>query len=69
MVTVTTPQTLWQEIENQRIVLMSLSDYEALMDRLQELEDALELRQAIAEATDFIPFDEAVAAIRAERKS
>ncbi len=60
MVIVTSTQSLWQEIEGKRIVLMPLSDYEALIDRLEEMEDALELRQAMAEATEFIPFNEMV---------
>ena len=68
MVTVTSVQTLWQEIEGKRIVLMPLNDYEALTDLLEELEDALELRQAMAEATEFVPFNEMVTANRAERE-
>jgi crotonobetainyl-CoA:carnitine CoA-transferase CaiB-like acyl-CoA transferase len=46
---------------------MPLSEYEALIDYLEELEDALELREAISEATEFTPFDEMVATMRAER--
>lgn len=65
MITVTSVQSLWQEIEGKRIVLIPLNDYEALTDRLEELEDSLELRQAMAEATEFVPFNEMVTAIRA----
>ena len=68
MVIVTSTHSLWQEIEGKRIVLMPLSDYEALIDRLEEMEDALELRQAMAEATEFVPFNEMVTAVRAERE-
>ena len=66
MVTVTSPETLWQEIKGKRVVLIPLDDYEALIDQLEELEDALELRQAMAEATGFVPFDDMVASIRGE---
>jgi hypothetical protein len=60
------PQSLWQEIEGKRVVLMPLDDYEALIDQLEDLQDALELQRAIAQAGELGPFDEMVAAIRAE---
>jgi hypothetical protein len=66
MVTVTSPQSLWREIEGKRVVLMPLDDYEALIDHLEDLEDALELQRAIARAGGFVPFDEMVATIQAE---
>jgi hypothetical protein len=66
MVTVTSPQSLWREIEGKRVVLMPLDDYEALIDQLEDLKDALELQHAIAQAGEFVPFDEMVAAIQAE---
>jgi len=66
MVTVTSPQSLWREIEGKRVVLMPLDDYEALIGQLEDLKDALELQRAVAQAGELVPFDEMVAAIQAE---
>ncbi|HDN78839.1 MAG TPA: hypothetical protein ENG33_00065 [Chloroflexi bacterium] len=42
-------------LQREPLVVLPLREYEKLIETLDELMDSLELRQAIAEAEEFIP--------------
>ena len=56
------PKCLVNEKGHRTAALLSMKEYRALMQRLQDLEDALELAEAVETATEF----RAYAEIRAE---
>ena len=56
------PKYVVDEKGRKTAVVLSIKDYRVLMQRLQDLEDALDLDQAVETATGFRPYTE----IRAE---
>ncbi len=56
------PKYVVNEKGRKTAVVLSIKDYRALMQRLQDLEDALDLDHAVETATGFRPYTE----IRAE---
>lgn len=56
------PKYVVNEKGRKTATILSIKDYRALMQRLEDLEDALDLDQAVETATSFRPYTE----IRAE---
>ena len=56
------PKYVVDEKGRKTAVVLSIKDYRALMQRLEDLEDALDLDRAVETATSFRPYSE----IRAE---
>ncbi len=56
------PKYVVDEKERKTAVVLSIKDYRVLMQRLEDLEDALDLDQAVETATGFREYSE----IRAE---
>ena len=58
------PKYLVNEKGRKTAAVLSMKDYRSLMQRLEDLEDALDLDEAVETATDFREYSE----IRAELK-
>lgn len=62
------PKYLVNEKGRKTAAVLSMKDYRALMQRLQDLEDALELDEAVETATDFREYTEIRAELQNEGK-
>jgi len=51
------PEFIINEKGTKKAVVLSLKEYQALIDILETLEDANDLLRAEREATDFIPYE------------
>ena len=51
-----------------REVILSISDYKMLLQRLEDIEDALELKKAVEEDREFEDFDTFTKKLKAESK-
>lgn len=51
-----------------REVILSISDYKMLLQRLEDIEDALELKKAVEEDREFEDFDSFTKKLKAEGK-
>jgi PHD/YefM family antitoxin component YafN of YafNO toxin-antitoxin module len=51
------PEFIINEKGTKKAVVLSLKEYQALIDILETLEDANDLLKAEREATDFIPYE------------
>ena len=52
------PQYLVDDTGERKAVLLNISEYKQLIQRLEDLEDALELEEAIKTEHDFISYKE-----------
>lgn len=55
-----TDQRLAQDISSQEMILLPLTKYKMLLEKLEDLQDALDLKEAIATSTQMIPWDDVV---------
>ena len=62
------PKYLVNEKGQKTAAVLSMRDYRLLMQRLEELEDALDLDEAVETATDFRKYDEIRAELQEEGK-
>lgn len=62
------PKYVVNEKGRKTATVLSMEDYRSLMQRLQDLEDALELDRAVETATDFREYSEIRAEIQKEGK-
>ena len=62
------PKYLVNEKGRKTAAVLSMKEYRALMQRLQDLEDALELDEAVETATDFREYTEIRAELQSEGK-
>ena len=62
------PQYLVDETGRKTAAVLSMKDYRALMQRLQDLEDALELDEAVKAATGFREYGEIRAELQTDGK-
>jgi PHD/YefM family antitoxin component YafN of YafNO toxin-antitoxin module len=51
------PKYLIDEKGNKKAIVLSIKDYENIMELLEDLEDANDLLKAEREAASFIPYD------------
>ncbi len=63
-----TPKYLINEKGRKTAAVLSMKDYRTLMQRLEDLEDALELDEAVETATGFREYSEIRAELRKEGK-
>ena len=62
------PKYVVNEKGRETAIVLSIADYRSLMQRLQDLEDALELDRAVETATDFREYTEIQAEMKKEGK-
>lgn len=62
------PQYLVDETGRKTAAVLSMKEYRALMQRLQDLEDALELDEAVETATGFREYGEIRAELQTDGK-
>lgn len=62
------PKYLVNEKGRKTAAVLSMKEYRALMQRLQDLEDALALDEAVETATDFREYTEIRAELQSEGK-
>ena len=62
------PKYLVNEKGRKTAAVLSMKEYRALMQRLQDLEDALELDEAVETATDFREYTEIRTELQSEGK-
>jgi PHD/YefM family antitoxin component YafN of YafNO toxin-antitoxin module len=62
------PKYLVNEKGRKTAAVLSMKDYRSLMQRLEDLEDALDLDQAVETATDFREYGEIRAELQKEGK-
>ena len=62
------PKYLVNEKGRKTAAVLSMKDYRALMQRLQDLKDALALDEAVETATDFREYTEIRAELQSEGK-
>ena len=60
------PKYVVDEKGRKTAVVLSIKDYRALMQRLQDLEDALDLDRAVETATGFRPYMEIRAGLQVD---
>ena len=63
------PKYLVNEKGRKTVTVLSMKDYRSLMQRLEDLEDALDLDEAVETATGFREYTEIRAELRQRRKT
>ena len=67
MITTTHPEYVVDEKARKKSVLISIAEWQQLMEAIEELDDIRAYDQAKKEPDDLVPFEEAIRQIKAKR--